>query len=422
MTLTMTSENTMKVRETVRLRLSTTAERALLAEWGRVRWVWNQCVGRARDLRGESETCGPALMSAELTDWRGAKEWLGGGSCVPQQQIIRDWGRARAKAFADIKAHLPIRQRAGFPTFKHKDKARPTLNYRIGGFRLDAGVLVLAGGIRLRPVWSRDLPSLPSSVRVYRDATGKWWASFVVEASYEQLPPVARAIGVDWGVAETAVTTDAAYDLAHAQHGKRAAKAWARSQRNMARRRPAKGHKPSKGYLEAKHQTAVLYQRVAWKRRDDARKWAKKVVHNHDRLAVEDFKPKFLANSSMARKAADAAIGATKRQLVWAAAKHGRDVRLVDPRYTTMDCGKCGARAKHRLPLSERTYTCCACGHTAPRDRNSAAVMVARAGFDPAGVDRVRHEDPVGLMQRESGILVLQGREDGTSNDLAPRR
>ena len=29
---------------------------------------------------------------------------------------------------------------------------------------------------------------------------------------------------------------------------------------------------------------------------------------------------------------------------------------------TTMDCADCGARAKHRLPLSERTYTCTACG------------------------------------------------------------
>jgi hypothetical protein len=33
-----------KVRYTYRLRVSGAAERLLLAEWDRCRWVWNQCV------------------------------------------------------------------------------------------------------------------------------------------------------------------------------------------------------------------------------------------------------------------------------------------------------------------------------------------------------------------------------------------
>ena len=105
---------------------------------------------------------------------------------------------------------------------------------------------------------------------------------------------------------------------------------------------------------------------------------------------MEDFKPKVLANTTMARKAADAAIGAAKRSLIEMAAKHGRAVHLVDPAYTTMDCSACGARAKTRLLLSERTYTCAACGTVLPRDKNSAAVMLIRAGLNPAGADRVR--------------------------------
>jgi putative transposase len=93
----------------------------------------------------------------------------------------------------------------------------------------------------------------------------------------------------------------------------------------------------------------------------------------------------------MARKAADASIGAAKRALVEMAAKHGRTVHLVNPAYTTMDCSACGARAKTRLLLSERTFTCGSCGTVLPRDRNSAAVMLVRAGLTPAGADRVRH-------------------------------
>ena len=118
------------------------------------------------------------------------------------------------------------------------------------------------------------------------------------------------------------------------------------------------------------------------------------MVTDFDRLAVEDFRPKFLARSTMARKAADAAVSATKRELLHMARKHGRTTYLVYSAYTTMDCGQCGARAKHALPLSERTYTCTACGAVSLRDKNSARVMLVRAGLYPAGADRGRPDRP----------------------------
>lgn len=121
---------------------------------------------------------------------------------------------------------------------------------------------------------------------------------------------------------------------------------------------------------------------------------AKKVVRDFDQLAVEDFRPQFLTKSTMARKAADAAISATKTALTEMGRKHGRTVHLVRPAYTTMDCADCGARAKHALPLSERTYTCTACGVSRPRDKNSARVMLVRAGLVPAGVDLARPAGP----------------------------
>jgi putative transposase len=218
---------------------------------------------------------------------------------------------------------------------------------------------------------------------VYRDSTGAWYASFVVPAVTEALPETGAVIGIDWGVKETATTTSDEHDLPHPQHGKNAAQRLAHYQRMMSRRRPPKGRAASKGYRTAQAQAAKLHKKVARQRQDAARKWAKKVVRDHDALAVEDFRPKFLAKSTMARKAADAAIGATKAALVEMARKHGRTVYLVHPAHTTMDCAQCGARTKHALPLSERTYTCTACGVVSPRDKNSARVMLVRAGLQP---------------------------------------
>ncbi|RSO00369.1 transposase [Streptomyces sp. WAC 05379] len=395
MTTAAVTERSGHARYTFRVRLSVTARSELEAEWDRCRWIWNESVAKSKQVHraarasGGKGMCGPAQLDRMLTEARARTPWLREGSSVPQQQVIRDFGKSRAKALGDIKARVPMRQRAGMPRHKKKREALPSLNYTRRGFRLKDSRLHLAGGIVVRPVWSRRLPKLPSSVRVYRDAVGHWWASFVVPAVTEQLPETGRVIGIDWGVRETATTTSDAHDLSHAQHGRTAAQKLARYQRMMARRRPKKGQAASKGYREAKRRTAKLHRKVGAQRQDSARKWARKVVRDHDVLAVEDFRPKFLAKSTMARKAADGAIGATKNALVEMARKHGRIVHLVHPAHTTMDCAKCGARTKHALPLSERTYTCTACGVVSPRDKNSARVMLVRAGLNPAGADLV---------------------------------
>lgn len=381
-------------RYTYRLRVSPTAQSALLSEWDRGRWVWNQCIAESKAAHKATEECGPARLDKMLTGWRSKHEWLRRGGSVPQQQIIRDFAKARAKALRDIKARLPVRQRAGMPLFKKRDRADPTLNYTRNGFRLRKGRLHLAGGVSLTVVWSRELPSDPSSVRIYRDSLGHWYASFVVEAETRPLPEAGAVIGIDWGVKETATTTSDAHDLPHPEHGKKAAGKLAGYQRMMDRRKPKRGQAASKGYRKAKRQTAKAHKKIARQRQDTARKWAKRVVTDFDRLAVEDFRPKFLAKSTMARKAADAAISATKRELINMARKHGRLLHLVHPAHTTRDCGQCGARTKHALPLSQRTYTCTACGAVSPRDKNSARVMLVRAGLNPATTDRGRPNGP----------------------------
>lgn len=373
-----------------RLRVSATAEKQLTGEWGRCRWIWNECVARSKKAFADGEMCGPARLDKMLTEARAGNAWLREGSSVPQQQIIRDFGRSRAKALKDIKAGLPMRRRAGMPGHKKLKDFRPSLNYTRRGFRLKDGRLHLAGGISLTVVWSRQLPADPSSVRVYRDSLGHWYASFVLPTEVQPLPLSGAVIGIDWGVKELATTTSDAHDLPHPQHGRKAAGKLARYQRMMSRRRPHRGRAASKGYHRARLQAAKLHQKVARQRHHTGRKWAKAVVRDHDAIAVEDFRPKFLAKSSMARKAADAAIGATKKALVEMGRKHGRAVYLVNPVHTTRDCARCGARAKHALLLSERTYTCTGCGAVSPRDKNFASVMLVRAGLTPAGAEGVR--------------------------------
>ncbi|MGW3820536.1 RNA-guided endonuclease TnpB family protein, partial [Streptomyces sp. NPDC005046] len=134
-------------RFTYRLRVSSTALARLDAEWARCRWVWNECVAVSRKVHGlnrnaaEKVTCGPAQLDKMLTGARGAMAWLREGSSVPQQQMIRDFTKSRAKALGDIKARLPVRQRAGMPRIKRKREALVSLNYTRRGFRVRDGRL-----------------------------------------------------------------------------------------------------------------------------------------------------------------------------------------------------------------------------------------------------------------------------------------
>jgi putative transposase len=368
------------VRYTYRLRPGRTAQAALHSEWGRCRFVWNEAVHQQKH-RLKPTMC---KLSKLLTAARGRNSWLRDGSQVAQQQTLRTYMTA-------LDASFKVKGR-GRPKPKKLKTARPSLEYTTRGFRITDGRLCLPGKVTMPVVWSRELPSEPTSVRVYQDNLGHWYASFVVRRDQACAgEPAEAAIGVDWGVKTTATTTDARFDLPHLGHRKRCAAQRAKLQRRMARRRRPKGAAPSQGYLTAKRQAARVEKRAARQNTHDARQWAAKVVAGHRLIAVEDFKPTFLAKSRMARKAADAAIGACKRELIYRGTRAGRTVVLVPPAYTTMTCSECATRTKERLGLGIRIFDCAACGHTADRDVNAARTILATAERDRAGADDIRH-------------------------------
>ncbi|GLF94840.1 hypothetical protein SYYSPA8_11105 [Streptomyces yaizuensis] len=141
-TAAMAGEVVGHARYTFRLRVSSGALAKLNDEWARCRWVWNECVAMSRKVHqhnkttGERATCGPAQLDRMLTEARRSMTWLREGASVPQQQIIRDFAKSRAKALKDVKAKLPMRQRAGMPRIKRKREAAPSLNYTQRGFRI----------------------------------------------------------------------------------------------------------------------------------------------------------------------------------------------------------------------------------------------------------------------------------------------
>ena len=223
------------MRYTYRLRPGAQAQRALLAEWHRCRWLWNEAVHQQRSRRKPTR----AKLGKLLTAARARNAWLRAGWQNAQANMLNTYAVALDRSFT-VKG-------CGKPTIKKRHKTLPSLELTRNGFAVRDGRLRLPKGVSIPVVWSRQLPSEPTSVRVYRDPLGHWYASFVVRREVEPAPPAEGGIGIDWGIATPATTTDPDYDLPYAGHRRRCAAELAKAQRKMARRKRPQRTRPVAG-------------------------------------------------------------------------------------------------------------------------------------------------------------------------------
>ena len=109
--------------------------------------------------------------------------------------------------------------------------------------------------------WSRDLPAVPSSVTVIRDAAGRYFASFV-GTSPEPLPEAAAEAGIDLGLTHFAVLSDGR-KIASPKFLRRAERKLRKAQQALSRK--AKG---SSNRDKARVRVARVHATVADSRRD----------------------------------------------------------------------------------------------------------------------------------------------------------
>jgi putative transposase len=147
------------------------------------------------------------------------------------------------------------------------------------------------------------------------------------------------------------------------------------------------GRRPSKRWQRAATRLARAHARVANLRRDGLHQLTSKLTREHATIVVEDLNVTgMLANRRLARHIADAGFAEIRRQLAYKTTWNGGRLLVADRWYpSSKTCSGCGA-VKTKLALSERQYTCAACGLIIDRDRNAALNLAALAAeFDTAG-------------------------------------
>jgi putative transposase len=229
-----------------------------------------------------------------------------------------------------------------------------------------------------------------------------------------------RAVGVDLGVHDFAVTSDGDR-VANPRHLQRKARSLARYQRRLAR-----CQKGSANRAKARAKVARAHRKVRDARRDFLHRTTTGLVRGHDLIAIEDLAVKnMVRNRHLARAISDCGWGEFRRQLQYKCQRAGRQLVVIGRWYPSSKiCSACGFLLAE-LSLSTRTWRCPSCRTHHDRDLNAAknilaAGLAAARAFpgDACGAD-VRHLEtpPVQSAVKQepqpvtAGIPVHQGGE-----------
>src|SRR5689334_19775195 len=199
----------MRLRYNYRLYPSPGQQRALARAFGCARVVFNDALSARRDAHAAGlPYLTDAELSARLTAAKKTPEraWLGGVSSVVLQQALADLNTAYRNFFASLRGERKGRKLAP-PCFRSRKDRRQAIRFTANArFRVTPGGKLRLPKIGDVPVrWSRALPATPSSVTVIRDAAGRYFASFVVQASEDLVPEADAETGIDLGLAHFAV-------------------------------------------------------------------------------------------------------------------------------------------------------------------------------------------------------------------------
>ena len=385
----------MQVRYRYRIYPAPGQQQALARAFGCARVVYNDCLR----IRDEAHAAGEKISDAEvqrrvvtLAKQTPERAWLGEVASVALVQACQDARRAYRNWFDSLSGRRKGRK-AGHPAFRRKHQ-RQAIRLTRNGFALHGCKLYVAKIGDIRVEWSRDLPSIPSSVTVIREPDGRYYASFVVERQATPLPARGREVGVDLGLASLAVTSDGEV-IGNPRFLRARKRQLARAQRTLSRKQ-----KGSANRAKARHRVAVLHRKVRDARLDHAHKTALRLVRDNQAVYAEDLCVSGLARTRLARSVHDAGWAHLVRLIQEKAAQYGRTfARIGRFEPTSQVCSACGVNDGPK-PLSVRQWTCAACGTVHDRDLNAAKNILAAGRADRLNACGVQVRPGAGLAQR----------------------
>ncbi|MFI9534567.1 RNA-guided endonuclease InsQ/TnpB family protein [Nocardia fusca] len=346
---------------------------SLARAFGCARVVYNDALRARQDAYvsrekiSDTEVQRRVVTEAKKTPERA---WLGDVASVALVQACQDARTAYRNWFDSISGKRKGRK-IGAPRFRSRKDNRQAIRLTRNGFALrENGRLYAAKIGELDVRWSRELPSVPSSVTLIKDAAGRYFASFVVQVAERPLSLVESEVGIDLGLTTFAVLSTGK-TIASPRFLRQAERRLRKAQQSLSRK-----EKGSKNRAKARVRVAKAHARVADTRRDWAHKHSTTIIRDNQAIFVEDLAVSGLARTRLAKSVHDAGWGMFTRMLEEKAVRYGRTFAKVDRWFpSTRLCSVCGALSGKK-PLHVRKWTC-TCGTVHDRDLNAAENILA---------------------------------------------
>ncbi|MGB8690614.1 MAG: helix-turn-helix domain-containing protein, partial [Microcoleus sp.] len=152
----------MKARYRYRIYPTDQQRQSLAQLFGCVRVVWNDALALCK--QSEKKPKSAELQKVVITQAKQTTEraWLSEVSNIPLQQSVADLETAFKNFFQSCKGKRKGRK-VGYPKFKKRTNSQ-SARFRIGGFSIKGEEVYLAKIGNIKPIWSRELPSDPTSV------------------------------------------------------------------------------------------------------------------------------------------------------------------------------------------------------------------------------------------------------------------
>ena len=400
----------MKARYQYRVYPNPEQKTKLAQLFGCVRVVWNDALAHCVELykSGVKKPSNSQLQKQFITQAKKTSErqWLKEVSNIPLQQSLNDLDQAYKnflgarslgretrpgshRFFKSCKGERQGKQ-VRHPRFK-KRSGKQSARFRMGGFKLKGEHISLSKIGQLKIVWSRPLPSSPSSVTVIKDAADRYFLSFVVEVNPKRLPFSPNCVGIDLGIKTFAVLSSGE-KINSPKPLKHRIKRLRKLNRNLSRKQ-----KGSNRYEKARVRKAKLYARMKDTRKDFLHKLSTlrlrsgltvsgvepstRIISENQVIVLEDLNVSgMLKNRKLSKAISDLGWRQFRTFLEGKAEKSGRDFRVIsrwEP--TTQKCSCCGFNGG-KLDLSIREWTCLNCETTHDRDENAATNILVAGG------------------------------------------
>lgn len=354
----------MKARYQYRFYPTIQQQQSLAQLFGCVRVVWNDALTLCKQcekLPSNNDLQKLVITQAKKTAER---EWLSGVSNVPLQQSVADLGIAYKNFFDSLKGKRKGKK-VGTPRFKKKTNQQ-SARFVKTGFSIKGNEVYLAKIGNVKPVWSRELPSSPSSVTVIKDCANRYFLSFVVEVEPVNIDAKNQSIGIDLGIKTFAVMSNG--EKAQSPDYSKLDRKIRKLQKKLARQ-----PKDSKRRNETRIKIAKLHNQITDIRKDFLHKLSTKIISKNQVIVLEDLNVSgMVKNRKLARSISLQGWRQFRTLCEGKAEKFNRDFRVISRwEATSQICSECGYKWG-KLDLKIRSVKCLNCGTEHDRDENAA--------------------------------------------------